>query len=86
MTDANSQMAQVLAALLKEEREKTNSSLEDLAERLDTLDGNALIKSSAIAIADANLAALRSHAENILLRKSKHLGGRLPPVATGIAQ
>jgi hypothetical protein len=48
--------------------------------RIDALDQNLLLKSAAMGILGANLAALRAHAENILLRKSKKLSGPLPTI------
>ncbi|MBT8169668.1 hypothetical protein [Falsiruegeria litorea] len=74
---------EALGEILKDERANTNKQIGALANRIDTLDGNALIRSSAMAVADANLAALRNHAENVVLRRARHLKGDLPPVVKG---
>lgn len=77
---------QIAAKLLKEgrsagymtfskQRDTTDKSVNALAQRLEGVDGNALLKSAAVAIGQANLAALREHAESILLRKSKIVDG-----------
>lgn len=84
-----------IGQILKEERQRTSADLDDttktlsseietLANRIKSLDGNLLIKGAAQAVASANLAALREHAENVLLRKSVHVEGDLPPLAKGM--
>ena len=86
-----------LADILKEERQATNTDIQQarkdassqvngLREDINRLDGNALIKTAAVAIADANLAALREHAENVLLRKPSHINGTLPAICKGIGK
>ncbi|SIS72331.1 hypothetical protein SAMN05421759_102642 [Roseivivax lentus] len=84
-----------LAKILKDERQRNDgklqevqgdlqSNLKTISDNLQKIDGNVLIKSAAFAVADANLAALKNHAENVLLRKSKHLHGTLPNFAKGL--
>jgi hypothetical protein len=63
-----------------------SATVQQVMERLNGLDGNLLVKTASVAIADANLAAIKEHAENVLLRRSKHLSGTLPAIAVGVDQ
>ncbi|WP_159089219.1 hypothetical protein [Tateyamaria sp. Alg231-49] len=87
MMDAETKsILDALGQILKEERASTDKQIGAVAERIDTLDGNNLVKGAAMAVADSNLAALRTHAENVVLRRSKHLKGDLPAMVKAVFQ
>jgi hypothetical protein len=58
------------------------SDLEELASRLTqqvaSLDSNLVLKSVSVTLMSQNLNALRTYAENIVLRKSSHVAGSAP--------
>lgn len=65
-----STMVDVVSEVLKNEQKDRKTALREIQQRLSQLDENSLVKGALYQIFSANIAALKTYAENVELRRS----------------